>query len=332
MRINSLFQTMRSWIVFGFGFLVIALMAFGGTKISHAGDTKISGFGDLTYQAMNSQGGAGTGERLFKIAAELDIEREMNAAVGVRIDLDFPGGVLEQARFDWMMNEDFRLKLTGGKFNSPIGFEAQDAPDLLQISTGFLFDLVPSNLTGVMLSGGMEMVNVSLIAANEIHGTSEENTIGGVLTLTPMEDVSISVGGLIAPEKKAGDKDILNIVAQTSMIPSVLLAAEYTLDDNNRGVGVVANMTHDAAIPHWLTLRWNGVWTDAGSTFNPFSALGCAGSSKCKYNSYTAAVGAEFVAGLATILEYSLLHGAFDDGSGVDREIHQIIAEAVFTF
>ena len=121
------------------------------------------------------------------------------------------------------------------------------------------------------------------------------------------------------------------------MIPSVLLAAEYTLDKNNRGVGLVANMTHEAAIPHWLTLRWNGVFSDAGSTYaigadDGFGLAGTCGASDCDFHTFTVAVGAEFVEGLATVVEYkkSMLEG--DGPPKVNNDVDSVIVQWVYTF
>jgi hypothetical protein len=274
------------------GLLVVAAMFFSMAGTGQADDTMVTGFADIVYTVLDkpvepAAGGTVTTERQFTAQGEVDIEKKTED-VTFRMDLDFAStgleatGItlgsstgasvgLEQAKFTWMlpMMGDFGLSLTGGAFNSPIGFEAQDPIDMLQVSHGQLFNLVPSNFLGAMLSGAMGPATLDLIYANEYltstAGTGEENSLAALLTISPMEALSFSAG-VIHPTAGTAvtgvDQTILDLVASTSIIPNLLLAVEYVQMRNLDAMGITGHYTHG---PHALTVRYDMVDQDGTS-------------------------------------------------------------------
>lgn len=280
-----------------FGLIVASFVILGGAGLSHADDLKITGFADIILTLSDESGddlardadGKLANSKNLKtgVTGEVDFEKAAGP-VTFRMDLDVAGAAIEQAKFTYMIPgaDAWGLSLTGGAFNAPIGFEAQDAPDMLQTSNGQLFGLVPSNLRGLMLSGGMEMVNANLYFANEWRGTTspplplpgggllgEENSIGGLVTVKPIEMASLAVGYITSPEK-AGDGNVLDVVASTTAVPNLLIALEYLTDENNTGLGITASYTHG---PHVVTARYDSVDCDKASGYKPFGGTAACG-------------------------------------------------------
>lgn len=283
-------------------FAMVGAMVFGGGSLSYADDLKVSGFGainlDIIDEAKDNSCSdtAGTSNRTncdelqFSVPyAEVDFEKKMGS-VTVRLDLDFngtsnniAGDDVEQMRFDWALpfGQEVKLNLTGGIFNSPVGFEAQDSPDKLQITNGQLFNMVPSNLAGVQVSAGMGMIGGSLIFANDwrdygnppvtpaTQALGEENTIGATLAITPMPEVGLSVGYLDSGLKPL--ESLLDIVLSgtisLSSDASLLYALEYVQDEKRDGMGATLHAKHGK---HGLTLRYDMVEDDR-STAEPTS-------------------------------------------------------------
>ena len=355
-------------------FLAATLMVLTGAQISLAGDLKVSGFADIVTTIIDegsdddefdSDGNlANSAETKTDIAAEVDFEYT-EGSVTARLDLDIPsigneaaglspvGDIgIEQAKFVWMIPgaDMVGLKLTGGAFNAPIGFEAQDAPDLYQTSNGQLFGLVPSNLAGFMVSGGMGPVALDIYFANEWRfNQAEENSVGGLLTITPIEMASLAVGYITSPDQVAGvsaDENVLDIVltgelsglsvTQNITDIKVLGALEYLMDENNSAFAVVLNVTHETAHPHGLTLRYDSVDCDGSSGTNPGSFY--CGVDGLELNpltdhtptSLTVAIFAAISDNLSALVEYRM--DDLDDSTLVDDSLNTATLEFVATF
>ncbi|VAX30000.1 hypothetical protein MNBD_NITROSPIRAE01-2095 [hydrothermal vent metagenome] len=286
-----------------FSLFAAGAMVLGGAGLSHADDLKISGFGSINFNLMNeasdnscsdtsgTDGSTNCTELQFSVPyAEVDFEKTVGS-VTVRLDLDFNGtgnnignDDVEQFRFDWMLpaGQDLGLTLTGGIFNSPIGFEAQDSPDKLQISNGQLFNMVPSNLAGLQLAGGTDMVSGSLLFVNDwrdfgtgdlppgaTQSLGEENTLGATFAITPMPAVGLTVGYLSSGLKPL--EDTIDIVLSGTIMPSpdlaLLYALEYVTNEKQDGTGITVNAMHGK---HGLTLRYDMVDND-GAAGDPTS-------------------------------------------------------------
>jgi len=359
MNIESKKKTVRKLSYVAFGFFAASFFSFTGGEIAQAEGLEVSGYIDTLYNVMkerrDTSGDKANTRRDFSLTGEIDLERNWSRT-GVRLDVDVNPLVdntaqgisnsstfaIEQARSDWWLpvGEEFMATLTVGAWNGLLGFEAQDAPDLLQISTGQLFDLVPANMLGVNLSGGMEQVTGNIFVANEWrNNTAKENSVGASISLKPMEEVSLKVGGIINPDKSAKQEGIVNLVAETTIVPMVLLAGEFTAEHQHKGYGIVVNVTHETEMPHWLTLRYDGVWTHAGSGYGvgTGSAFGFGNSclsNKCDFQTVTAAMGVEVTEGVAAILEYRAGFGEVEvsGGTNVSQDLHEITVEWVATF
>lgn len=238
------------------GLLTAGALLVSGAALSHAGDLKITGFADIQYYISNDQPtidkatGKNIVENQFVVKGEIDFEKEVEN-VTFRMDLDFPSGEtgpktigrtladtnmsvtgmpagsasfadnIEQLKFVLALTgkEAGNLSLTGGIFNSPIGYELQDAPDRNFISFGQLRSMVPFNLGGVRLAASHGPVSASVLYTDEWRSvaaakdsgnpgavtvgnwtlpTSEENSFGGTLAFNPMPEVGLSIGYLFS--------------------------------------------------------------------------------------------------------------------------------------
>ena len=289
----------------GYSLLAAVFMLVYGSGMARAGELKVNGFADIIFTisdeasdlaGTDSEGNpANSTEKKTDVSGEVDFEYT-EGPVTFRLDLNLPrngleasgagtpgphGLGIEQAKFVWMMpmGEQMGLSLTGGAFNAPIGFEAQDAPDMYQTSHGQLFDLVPSNLAGLMLSGGGGPVMLDVYFVNEWRADdAEENSVGALLTLSPFKVASLAVGFLTSPDNAGatpttkGDGDILDVVLSGTISLmaefELLLAGEYLTDEHNDAIGLVASLTHNSAnYPHGLTVRYDSVDCDALSIY-----------------------------------------------------------------
>lgn len=342
-------------------FLLAGSMILGGIGVAQAGDLKVSGFGDvlLTITDENADGdpsatppGKNTKESKFGADAEVDFEREQGSVV-FRLDLDFPananppGGAaaldeIEQLKFVWALPVGPGLTLTGGVFNSPIGFEAQDAPDKLQTSNGQLFNLLPSNLVGIMVSGSAGPASVDLIFGNEWrNGTNEENTFGARVSAPLMGDMlGVAVGFLSSEDDNiatADDEDLLDVVlsGMHTVAPDLDLtyALEFLTDDNNEAYAIVVSLRHNSPnIPHGVTVRWDTVDCDSPALTAPVTSftgycsnlgalqtanpgVGVAAGSSASPNTLTVAAFAELSENLTTRLEWTAKDSDLPDAS-----------------
>ncbi len=292
-----------------FSLFAAGAMVLGGAGLSHADDLKVSGFGsinfDLTDEARDNKcadtngtpGQTNCDELQFSVPfVEVDFEKTVGS-VTVRLDLDFgvggtknniAGDTVEQMKFDWVLpvGQEVGLTLTGGIFNSPVGFEAQDSPDKLQISNGQLFGMVASNLAGLQLSAGTDMISGSLLFTDDWQSDTPyatpsatpatsttvggENTLGATLAITPMPEVGLSIGYLGSGIKP--NEDTLDIILSGTIMPSpdlsLLYALEYVMNEKQDGKGITLHAMHGK---HGLTVRYDMVDNDGAGTADPTS-------------------------------------------------------------
>lgn len=303
--------------VIGFADIILTFMDEGkdGAEIdvdgnpanSTEGKTSVDAEVDFEY----SEGG-------FTLRLDLDIPANGNEARGVA---GSPGNAgIEQANFVWALpgGQDKGLTLTGGAFNAPIGFELQDAPDKLQTTNGQLFNLVPSNLAGFMISGGIDTLSLDLYYVNEwIANQAQDNSFGGLLSLNPIPVVGIALGYISSPEK-VGDEDVLDLVLSGTMSLKtdieILGPLELLKDGNNHAWAIVFNGTHNSPkYPHGLTLRYDSV--DCGATTASCKDPATGLPVEATPTSLTLAVFASLTENLKALLEWRTNDS---DVSGVD--------------
>lgn len=312
--------------MFVLGLFAAGLMVASGPGLSRAGDLEVTGFADIQYfidnehPALDPAGGRNVVERQFVVKGEIDFEKETDNLT-FRMDLDFPssetgtdanpsvgqtfantnmsvsglpGGPntlaehLEQLKFVWAITgeESGNIWLEGGLFNSPIGYESQDAPDRDFISYGQLFGLVPSNLGGIQLGASHGPISVSVLytdewrsvsgqggavtVGNNVLPASEENSFGGTIAFNPMPAVGLSIGYLTSEQNSGGfeDEDVVDIILSGSIMPSSELelsyAAEFLQDKNNDAYMITTSVKHGK---HALSLRYDSVSCDGVSVF-----------------------------------------------------------------
>ncbi len=188
---------------------------------------------------------------------------------------------IEQAKFVWdIPGLPIDPDLTGGVFNSPIGYESQDAPDRSFVSYGQLFGLVPSNLAGVMLEAEHGPFSGSVLFTDDWAGTaagpvgttgfvlpaSEENSFGLTFGYSDANNSlpDLSVGYITT---SAALDATLDIIISGSVMPSSDLdlsyAVEYLTDDVvDTAFAVTLGATHGK---HALHVRYDSVDPAAGA-------------------------------------------------------------------
>jgi len=319
------------FIYSGFSLLAAVFMLVYGAGTSYAGELKVNGFADVIFTisdeasdlaGTDSEGKpANSTEKKLGTDGEIDFEYTEGPTT-FRMDLDVnadpatDSAQIEQANFAYMIPgaDKVGLKLTGGIFNAPIGFELQDAPDMYQTSHGQLFDLVPSNLSGLMLSGGGGPVMLDVYFVNEWRADdAEENSVGALLTLSPIESASLAVGFLTSPDNAGvafpaeGDGNVLDVVLSGTLTPmakhELLLAGEYLKDENNSAFAIVVSLMHNtASFVHGLTVRYDSVDCDLVSAYEPFGAGTSCG--KATPTSLTVAANVALSENLFALLEW----------------------------
>jgi hypothetical protein len=238
------------------GFATVALLAGFGAGASAA---EVSGYASIWTNLSSDT--ASTTELMTSVGAEVDFEKTMGKS-NVRLDVDLKDGgaaivTIEQAKFTQGLHSN--LSLTGGRFNSPIGFEKQDSPDKWQFSNGQLFAGRPANLDGLMVSWWGGPATVDVIFANDWKGqaipaTDFDNSIGvrGSVKAGP---VNVALGYLTS-ERTVGD--LLNLVLLGTQGP-ITGVFEYHTDDLQDGWGLTGNYVHGK---HGVTLRYDSVELD----------------------------------------------------------------------
>ncbi len=333
------------------GLLMVGLLVVGGAGKSFADDVKISGFGEVQLtlsddvrddKGTDSDGkSANDTELKFGVNAEVDIEKTVGS-VTVRLDVDLPnrkgitadGDHIEQMRFDWAPEgAPAGLTLTGGFFNSPIGLESQDAPDLVTVTNGQIFSLVPSNLAGLQLSGNQGPISGSLLFVNDTNGGAEDNGFGVTLGFAPMPIANISVGYLSSEADEdttaagapaiAGNGDIIDVIVSGEMPTGEInlsYALEYMTDDFNDAFGITLHAQHGH---HGATVRYDSVDIDTNRV----------GVTKdTTPTTVTVAVSQEIESNLKAQLEWKLTDLDGGVAAGVDDSTSAVLLQFIATF
>ncbi len=174
---------------------------------ANAADLKWDGFLDFTYMAVDDTAtGKSPTQSKFDINGELDLNANLGNKVTSRIDFDLghslsggDSGRFEQAFVAWESQNGLQLK--GGQFNNPLSWEAEDAPDLYQISHGQLYGiwnettkLSGNNLMGVLVSGKTGVVTLTGAVLNDLRQINEKNSFLGMVAIKPDAHMDLKVG------------------------------------------------------------------------------------------------------------------------------------------
>lgn len=191
--------------------LALAVATASFPFIAQAAAPTVSGFADITYSLIDdTQEDPVTNtnykENQFDANGELDIAGNLASNVKVRADVDlstttgsFDSAEIEQAFFE--MNLDNNLSLIGGVFNSPIGWEAEDRPNMYQSSHSLNYMILDSqttlrgnNVVGAGVAGKFNVVTVTAAVLNDTQEVPEENSIAVAVGINPSTDLAIEIG------------------------------------------------------------------------------------------------------------------------------------------
>ncbi|MCF6256817.1 MAG: porin [Gammaproteobacteria bacterium] len=185
-----------------------------------AADAEVSGFIDVIANTDR--------DPVFTADAEIDVSKEVGA-VTVRVDFDMnlavnggttgtDSGRLEQAFFSWAATE--QVTILGGLFNSPIGQEAEDAPDLNFTSHSAIWNILD---------------NQTALYGNNLAGVAAAIAAGpATVTLAVVDDLGFATSGT-APDEKG--KTSVALVVNAAPMPGLDLELGYVTQDDVNGAG-----------------------------------------------------------------------------------------------
>jgi hypothetical protein len=173
----------------------------------------VSGYLDMTYQqasvdtAVSTAAPASADTAGFNATtAEIDFAMDFGGGLTAQIDLE--GSVasdnsatkeiaVEQARIDYAIGQG---SLTLGKFDTFIGLEGLEAPDLYQYSNSLTFALEPTQHEGLLYSFDNGNWNFAFAIVNSLgsdnansNGDSEELSYAAHVGFTPSEALSFNL-------------------------------------------------------------------------------------------------------------------------------------------
>ncbi|OGT18825.1 MAG: hypothetical protein A2V90_01765 [Gammaproteobacteria bacterium RBG_16_57_12] len=242
--------------------IAIAVAAAITPAIAAAGSANISGFVDI-YTTLATDDGK---EKYFLADGEVDVRNALTDSVTVGMDLDISlvssgtavagkadSGQIEQAFFAWKAAD--MLTVLGGVMNNPLGWEAEDAPDMPTTTHGQLhgvFDAQTAqdgnNTTGLaaaIKAGDMATVTLGVFNDNTLitkpatattYGivTEYENSLLAMVNVTPMAGLAIEAGLLTAEPGTTVDTvagDIMDLNVEFTGVPDLKVAFEYLTAD-----------------------------------------------------------------------------------------------------
>lgn len=171
---------------------------------------EVSGFADIIYTLVddtaNVPNSTNSAESKFTAEGEIDFKGNLADDVSVQVDLDintiagsFDSGEIEQAFFGWSLNKD--VTVLGGVFNNPIGWEAEDAPNMYQTSHSMNYSILDdqtalrgNNIAGIAVAGTVEKFTLTAALLNDLQQTNEENSLALVVGFAPNEELNLEVG------------------------------------------------------------------------------------------------------------------------------------------
>lgn len=140
----------------------------------------LSGFVDMSYTNVDNPTGTADVASFNMDQAELDFTIAAGEGLTARVDLQTSGGTgatrdftnIEQARLDYAFGD---WTLTLGKFDTFIGLEALEPTGMYQYSNSLIFDLEPTQHTGMSLGYDNGFFNGALALVNSIMVNNPDN-------------------------------------------------------------------------------------------------------------------------------------------------------------
>ncbi len=187
---------------------------------AHAlGAGQFNGFLDSTYMlsdGTNDPADSPTAQK-WDVNAEFDYKQDLAKDVKLRMDMDLNlagnGGAstsdsakMEQGFISYQPSN--ALRITGGAFNNPLGWEAEDAPDMMQISHGQIYDLLDAetalwgnNVSGVAVSGVVGPMVITGGLLTDLGNVDEKSSFALVVNGNLTKGLEIE-GGLLTDSKR----------------------------------------------------------------------------------------------------------------------------------
>lgn len=255
--------------------LIPVIAALAIPTVGHSAgmsDVKLEGFVDIVWAVSDGTDlGVNGSEGHFGTSGELDLKTKLNGPLMMRVDADLgtstTGGdsaELEQAFLGWAINNEMMLK--AGVFNNNLGLEAEDAPELYQITHGQLWDIWNTstaengnNIQGIELSYKQADFTAFVGFLNDLGQVPEENSIKLGVEVGAVKDVTIKAG-LITQD--AGVENIIDISALWNMDSKLTIGGELMLPSEfvDSGLMIMANYKVDEKLS--ATVRYDIVSYD----------------------------------------------------------------------
>jgi hypothetical protein len=266
----------KFWIVF---VAIFSILGMNGSQA--ATDFSIDGFIDTTYVLSDGiSDGPSPYENKFDVNSELDLKAPINDQMSARLDYDFnlvgnsgfgdsDSGKIEQGYFAWQAPQSIVLK--AGVFNNPIGWEAEDAPDLYQISHGQIYRILDeqtalygNNVAGAAVTGIVGPINVTGAILNDLGNAPEKQSFAGLVNYVPKEGPARGLDlelGFVTQDTQAETIVDMNGTFQRAMLTvgGELLFGSKQVD---LGVGVTGNIQLNDQLS--ATLRLDSVSYEGG--------------------------------------------------------------------
>jgi len=224
----------------------------------------VSGFVDIIYTIADDSGQVApattnSNEGKFKADGEVDFSASPTDGVTVRVDVDLAlglnggangsgpvntgpadSGTIEQAFFAWGATEG--VTVIGGVFNNPIGYEAEDAPDIDFTSRGYVYStldgqttLAGDNIAGLAVAGVVGPATITAALLNDLGQVNDENSIAFVVNYTPIEGLDLEAGLVTQTSKgtatalgtSAGDVTNFNVVYAPTQVAGLTVGLDY---------------------------------------------------------------------------------------------------------
>lgn len=182
---------------------------------------------------------------------EVDITKTFNEWLAAGIDLDFVdvnGNTrteIEQAFLSILLSDEDRTVLTVGAFNSPFGAEPRDFWDRKTGTVSLLFDAIPHDLVGALLTQpiGDTGVTVQPFIVNGWDNDLDVNgqpSVGVVLKVDPADDLHFAVTNWYGPEMAGNNSDkayFVLVEGAWQVTPTLLWEAQYVYGTTESPMG-----------------------------------------------------------------------------------------------
>ena len=186
-------------------------------------------------------------------------------------DAKFTGGNTDEDEFDfqeayvqYIAPIENGVTFQAGRMNTLIGYEVIESPLNPNFSRSFLFGMgEPFTVTGFRASYDFsDSVSVAASAINSFTGLQADNnsskSVEALLSLSPMDNVGISVFGFWGPEGTRGQSDADRVQVGGIFDVQVTDQLELVLE-GYYGNQANASRTPDSTIPPGVNARWNGM-------------------------------------------------------------------------